>query len=541
MSDRRRMGLHLLLASVLGSVLLLAAGAVSGLAADKTIEATNSTTTWTPSSAEINAGGTVEFKNASSGLAHGLNWTGTLPETPGCTGNIPAQGTSGSGWSGTCTFNQAGTYNFVCPVHPAMTGHVTVNSTGPQPPAVTTEPASSIGDTGATLNGKVNPSGQSTTYWFKYGTTTAYGQETSHESAGSGSSTISKLAAISGLAPETTYNFQMVAENGTGETKGANRTFTTGGPPTVATEAATAVKSIEATLKGTVNPHGLATTYFFNYGTSAAYGQHTVEKSAGSGTANVAKTEVVGGLAPNTEYHFQIVAKNPAAGGSEVKGTDQTFTTTAIIPPGVTTGQATEVGESSAKLGGSVNPQGQLTKYFFNYGTTEAYGQKTSEISAGSGIGNVTASQQLSGLAPGTDYHFQLVAKNAGGETKGLDQTFTTASTPPPPPPPPPPPLPAPAPIPQPAAASPPDTKITGKPPAKTHDRTPTIKFTASVGGASFQCSVDSKPFKACRSPYTAPSLKPGRHRIRVKATAAGVADSTPASVSFKVVGKKKK
>ncbi len=86
------------------------------------------------------------------------------------------------------------------------------------------------------------------------------------------------------------------------------------------TEPATAVKSIEATLKGTVNPHGLATTYFFNYGTSTPYGQKTAEKSAGSGTTNVFKTEVVSGLAPNTEYHFQVVAKNAAGGGSEVKG-----------------------------------------------------------------------------------------------------------------------------------------------------------------------------------------------------------------------------
>ena len=50
--------------------------------------------------------------------------------------------------------------------------------------------------------------------------------------------------------------------------KASDRTFTTGGPPTVTTEPATGVHSIEATLKGTVNPHGLATTYFFNYGTT---------------------------------------------------------------------------------------------------------------------------------------------------------------------------------------------------------------------------------------------------------------------------------
>ncbi len=86
---------------------------------------------------------------------------------------------------------------------------------------------------------------------------------------------------------------------------------------------------------------------------------------------------------------------------------------------------------------------------------------------------------------------------------------------------------------------APPETKITLRPPAKTHDRTPTIKFSATGSGVSYQCSVDVKPFKACRSPFTAPSLKPGRHRIRVKAIVGGVADPTPASVSFKVVAAK--
>jgi hypothetical protein len=92
---------------------------------------------------------------------------------------------------------------------------------------------------------------------------------------------------------------------------------------------------------------------------------------------------------------------------------------------------------------------------------------------------------------------------------------------------------------PPPTVSPPPETKITLKPPSKTSDRTPTIKFSAGGGGASYMCSVDSKPFKACRSPFTAPSLKPGKHRIRVKAVVAGVADPTPASCSFKVVAAK--
>jgi plastocyanin len=530
---------QLLTVSAVGTVLLLSFGVVSGIAADKIVETTGSigNYNWTPESTEINAGGTVEFKNAAGGGSHALQFQAP-PAAPSCPG-VPTVGTAN--WSGTCTFTQAGTYSFICPVHPTeMTGTITVQSTGPQSPTVTAEAPTAVKDTEATLKGSVNPNGEATTYWFEYGTSTSYDHETTHLSAGSGTTSVSKSATVMGLSANTPYHFRMVAENGTGKTNGDDRTFTTGGPPTVTTEPATGVRSVEATLKGSVNPHGLETTYFFNYGTTEAYGQKTTEKSAGSGTTNVAKTEVVIGLLPETTYHFQVVAKNSAGGGSEVKGADQMFTTTGFDPPVSTTGQASGVGETAATLEGVVNPKGTETKYFFNYGTTTAYGQKTTEASAGKGTSNVNVSAPLAGLSPATTYHFQLVAKNAGGESKGSDQTFTTGSTPPPPPPPPPPPLPAPPVIPPETGGAPPDTKITLKPAAKTRDTTPTIKFKATAGGATYKCSVDSKPFKTCRSPFTTPVLKPGSHKIRVKAAIGGAADPTPASCSFKVVAAKK-
>jgi plastocyanin len=530
--------MHLLLVSALGSVVLLVAGVVSGLAAEKTIEATGGAGNynWAPETATINVNGGIEFKNTQS-IPHGLVFE-SPPATPNCGAGVPVNSSMGN-WSGECTFTQPGTYNFHCYVHPVeMTGTVTV--TGAASPSVTTEPATAVKATEATLNGKVNPAGKATTYWFNWGTNTGYGNSTAHVSAGSGSTSIPESATISGLTAATVYHFQIVGEYESTEIKGADRSFTTAGPPTATTDLPSGVGPVGATLKGTINPKGLETEYFFEYGLTSGYGQETTVKHLTAGTSNVAVSEPVIGLLPETEYHYRVVAENSASTAPST-GVDRTFTTTG--GPVATTGQATEIGETSAKLGGTVNPQGQATKYFFNYGTTTGYGQKTAEISAGSGSGNVSASQQLTGLSPGTTYHFQLVAKNAGGETRGLDGSFTTESTPPPPPPPPPPapPLPAPAPLPPPTPSPVPDTTITGKPPAKTHDRTPTIKFKASVGGASFQCSVDSKPFKACRSPYTAPSLKPGRHRLRVKAIAGGAADPTPASVSFKVVAAKKK
>ncbi len=112
-------------------------------------------------------------------------------------------------------------------------------------------------------------------------------------------------------------------------------------------------------------------------------------------------------------------------------------------------------------------------------------------------------------------------------------------------PPPSPPPLPsptvAPAVLPAPAAQAavrPPNTKLVGKRRRRTSDRTPTLRFRASVRRASFQCSLDRAPFRRCRSPYTTRRLRPGRHRFRVRAIAAGAVDSTPARIAFRVLAR---
>ena len=156
---RSRILIHLLMISALGGA-LLAIGVATVFAADKTVETTGAlgSYNWTPESTEINAGGTVEFKNA-QGNTHAVTWNVGDPETPTCPG-VPSTGAAN--WSGTCTFAQAGTYAFHCTVHPAeMTGTITVAAVGPQPPVVTTEPATVTKDTEATLNGKVNPIGRS--------------------------------------------------------------------------------------------------------------------------------------------------------------------------------------------------------------------------------------------------------------------------------------------------------------------------------------------------------------------------------------------
>ena len=98
-------------------------------------------------------------------------------------------------------------------------------------PGAVTDPATEIHTSDATLAGTVTPRSQATTYSFEWGLTTGYGSSTATSSAGSGSSTQSVTALVSGLAPATTYHFRVVATNAAGTTLGADRTFTTSAPP----------------------------------------------------------------------------------------------------------------------------------------------------------------------------------------------------------------------------------------------------------------------------------------------------------------------
>ena len=93
--------------------------------------------------------------------------------------------------------------------------------------------------------------------------------------------------------------------------------------------------------------------------------------------------------------------------------------------PPPTTGAATGVGETSATLNGTLGAGGSSTAYF-QYGTTAAYGASTAAQSVGASSSPSPLAAAIGGLAPGTTYHFRLVAENSGGVVYGGDQTFTT-------------------------------------------------------------------------------------------------------------------
>jgi hypothetical protein len=98
--------------------------------------------------------------------------------------------------------------------------------------------------------------------------------------------------------------------------------------------------------------------------------------------------------------------------------------------PGVTTSYASNATYSSVILYGYVNAHGLATNYAFQYGTTSGYGGQTPLAPAGNGTITLKFSETVSGLQPGTTYHYRIVAANSAGTANGGDRTFKTASVP---------------------------------------------------------------------------------------------------------------
>ncbi len=98
-------------------------------------------------------------------------------------------------------------------------------------PIVVTDPASLISAAAALLNGRLNPQSANgsypLTYWFEYGTTTAYGSQTLPAAGVTGELDVAVTAMISGLDTDVGYHFRLAASNADGTYYGEDQFFTT--------------------------------------------------------------------------------------------------------------------------------------------------------------------------------------------------------------------------------------------------------------------------------------------------------------------------
>ncbi len=214
------------------------------------------------------------------------------------------------------------------------------------------------------------------------------------------------------------FTTEYIGSGGTRLSKIAS--FKIGNSPTAITQAATSVTGSSAVLNGTVNPNGLATSYYFQWGTSTSYGNTTSTQSAGSGTSNVAVNAPISGLSGGTTYHFRLVATNS---DGTTNGSDLTFTPGAAS---VTTTAATAITTTTATTGGNVITDGgyTVTARGVCWGTSTNPDITGSHTTDGAGTGTFTST--LTGLSSNTTYHIRAYATNSNGTFYGEDLQFTT-------------------------------------------------------------------------------------------------------------------
>ena len=218
------------------------------------------------------------------------------------------------------------------------------------------------------------------------------------------------------------HTFRVRAIDGAGEEdpSPAERSFEVILPPT-ATQEATQITPHRATLKATVNPRGLATTYQFVYrpvGSSVESSQRVpaTPQGIGSATAPVEVSATITGLSPNAAYDYHVIATNSAGTANVEEGA---FTTAAV--PQATTVPASGVTATEATLKASINPGGAPTSYYFEYGPVGGPLTKVPAVpkEVGSGRGAIAVSETVTGLTESQKYQYRVVATNSEESVQG--------------------------------------------------------------------------------------------------------------------------
>jgi hypothetical protein len=231
------------------------------------------------------------------------------------------------------------------------------------------------------------------------------------------------LANITGLLPDTVYHYRIIGTNIIGTSQGNDMTFSTQGPPTVITTAATNIGGTSATLNGTVNANNDTTDVTFQWGLTTSYG-NTVFATPASvfGNTTTPVSSGIAGLAMGTTYHFRAVGTNSIG---TVYGNDMMFTTPNA--PTVVTNAATNITSTTATMNGTVTANGNNTSVSFQWGLTTSYGYiYVATPGTVTGTTATTVIANLTGLLPNTTYHFRCRGINSVDTTYGADQVIVT-------------------------------------------------------------------------------------------------------------------
>jgi hypothetical protein len=236
-------------------------------------------------------------------------------------------------------------------------------------------------------------------------------------------------AHLSGLSVGTTYYYRLVAVNAGGkDVIRATNTFTTLVPdaPEVTIFPVDEIGAHTARFSGEINPGdedpGFDVNWRFECTPECPGLEGTIEADEED---HVVSIEAIG-LKANTAYQVTLVATNAAATAS---AGPVAFSTLADAPAVVTFPAFALVGGTEAYVGGTVDSENSATTYWIEYGPDEGYGSAIpvgEDGDAGSGDDPTFYRETLTGLEPGAEYHYRLVADNQAGTTAGRDTAFVT-------------------------------------------------------------------------------------------------------------------
>jgi hypothetical protein len=318
---------------------------------------------------------------------------------------------------------------------------------GGPPSEVTSEPAEAT-PTGFKLKGKLNPDGLPSTYYFHYWPVRECSEDP--PDCGPNTAVVGPLTGdaqrevppieVTGLTRGETYGYELIAGNADGTVRGNELQFTveeTGAPSEVETGAAeVAPNGVE--LKGKLNPHGLPTSYYFEYASDTCDEGCTPMKTAvvgpltGDAQREVPAVEVTG-LNVGERYWYRLVAHN--ADGAE--GGDFLFFTAEMAsePTEVRT-EVAEMTPDGFRLKGELDPGDLPTTYYFIYKDTGVECEDLEGCGPSTPMGGPLTGDtreevpafEVTGLEPGKTYRYWMIARNAKGTVRSNEVSFTTSS-----------------------------------------------------------------------------------------------------------------
>ena len=216
------------------------------------------------------------------------------------------------------------------------------------------------------------------------------------------------------------YTNEYIQNSGAANWQTRITSFKFNNSPLVITLPANNITSSTVILNGTINPNGLSTTWYFEWGTTTIYGNSTTITEAGTGSSAININSNISGLTPGVLYHFRAVGVNS---DGTTNGSDLTFTPGAAL---VTTAVASNISSSDAISGGNVILDGgsPVIARGVCWSTILNPTILDSHTTDGSGLGAYTST--LSGLLPNTAYHVRAYAINSNFTSYGADLLFNT-------------------------------------------------------------------------------------------------------------------